>query len=134
MAPSLVSLGAVALAYSSGVAALLTYQVTETYDYTNFFDKFDFFVSNYSSPNYNDVDPTSGYVNYRSQADAVGLGLIAVQGYEAFIGVNHADSFNPMGVGRDSIRIESKSSYNKGLIITTFTHLPAPACGLWPGL
>jgi len=44
MAPSFVKLAAAALAYSSSVAAVESYKLTEHYNSTNFFDKFEFFV------------------------------------------------------------------------------------------
>ncbi len=50
MAPSFAMLGAAALAYASGAAALVpggteefSYQLTDKYDATNFFTKFKFF-------------------------------------------------------------------------------------------
>lgn len=43
MAPSLLKLSAAALAYTTGVAAAQSYLLAESYDSTNFFDKFDFF-------------------------------------------------------------------------------------------
>lgn len=134
MAPSLFILGAAALAYGQGVMAApeKSWQLTETYDYMNFFDKFDFFTSDFTTGNYNDVDPTSGYVNYRNRTDAEKLGLIATQGTEMYIGVDHAVATDPLGKGRNSVRIESKKLYNSGLFIATFTHLPAPVCGAWP--
>ena len=46
MAPSLFSIGVLALASVGEVSAKQWY-VAESYDYTNFFDKFDFFDSNY---------------------------------------------------------------------------------------
>ena len=140
MAPSFATVGAaaVALAYTSGVAATVhypqAYQVKETYDASNFFSNFNFFVSNFDTGNYNDVDPTSGFVNYRNQHDAKQLGLIDTQGSEVFLGGNHADKFNANGKGRDSVRLESQSSYTHGLFIADFTHLPQPVCGSWPAL
>ena len=134
MAPSLVTLGTAALAYSVGGVAAKSYQLSDKYDASNFFSKFNFFVSNFGTGNYNDVDPTSGYVNYRSEQDAKDMGLIATQGDEVYIGVNHAKSLDPNGKGRDSVRIESKKLYTHGLFIADFKHLPKPACGLWPAL
>jgi len=134
MAPSLVTIGAAAaLAYSAGVAAN-SYQLTDNYDADNFFQKFNFFTSNYNTGNYNDVDPTSGFVNYRNFTDAQDLGLITTQGDEVYIGVNHASVLNSQGKGRDSIRLESHTKYTHGLFIADFKHLPKPACGLWPAL
>lgn len=43
MSPSILKLSAAALAYGAGAAALKTYQVSDSYDTSNFFDKFDFF-------------------------------------------------------------------------------------------
>lgn len=129
MARSLALLGAAAAAYATGAAAQLNaYQLTEAYNHKNFFDKFDFFVSNFNgSPE--DIDPTHGFVNYTTRAAAEQLGLIATQGSEIFIGVDHARK-DPNG--RNSVRIESKSTYDGGLIIASFTHFPKPVCGAWP--
>jgi hypothetical protein len=77
------------------------------------------------------VDPTSGYVNYRNRSDAQKLGLIATQGSEVYIGVDHATKATA-AKGRSSVRIESKAQYNGGLFIAKFTHLPKPVCGTWP--
>ncbi|OAA64115.1 Concanavalin A-like lectin/glucanase [Akanthomyces lecanii RCEF 1005] len=113
-------------------AASNQYTLVESYDNTNFFDKFNFIESNYSTGNYNDVDPTQGYINYRNRADAAKLGLIATQGTEMFLGVNHRDMMDPKGKGRDSVRLESKQLYNYGLFISEFTHMPKVGCGVWP--
>ncbi|KAK2591910.1 hypothetical protein QQS21_010384 [Conoideocrella luteorostrata] len=121
-----------ALAGFSFADASSRYALVESYDHTNFFDKFHFFESNFTTGNYNDVDPTSGYINYRNKEDAKKLGLIAVQGSEIFLGVNHRDVFNPKGKGRDSVRIESNRLYNHSLFIAEFTHMPNPVCGAWP--
>lgn len=134
MAPSLFKLGAAALAYSAGARAVKTYQIFDSYDSTNFFDKFNFFVSNFNTDDYANVDPTHGYVNYRSRKDAETLGLIQTQGTEMYVGVNHGDTFDVSGKGRDSIRLESKATYTKGLIIASFSHLPEQSCGTWPAL
>ncbi|EGX96811.1 endo-1,3(4)-beta-glucanase, putative [Cordyceps militaris CM01] len=117
---------------TSATAPNRQYTLVESYNHTNFFDKFNFFESNYSTGNYNDVDPTSGYINYRNRDDAMKLGLIATQGSEMFLGVNHRDILDPKGKGRDSVRIESKQLYNYGLFIAEFTHLPKVTCGVWP--
>jgi beta-glucanase (GH16 family) len=135
MTRSLYVLGAAALAYSGTAVAAeeKTYQLADSFNSENFFDNFDFFESKFGTGNYNDVDPTSGYVNYRSRADAEYLGLIATQGTEMYIGVDHANTLDPQGQGRNSVRLESKKVFNSGLIIAKFSHLPAPVCGTWPG-
>lgn len=44
------------------------------------------------------------------------------------------DSKNTYGLdeGRPSIRLESKESYDHGLFIADFLHMPPSQCGLWP--
>lgn len=34
--------------------------------------------------------------------------------------------------GRPSVRIESKETVNKGLVIGDFAHMPGSVCGAWP--
>jgi hypothetical protein len=135
MTRSLYMLGAAALAYTGTAVAAeeKTYQLSDSFNSLNFFDNFDFFESKFDTGNYNDVDPTSGYVNYRSRSDAETLGLIATQGTEMYIGVDHANILDVNGKGRSSVRLESKKSFDSGLIIAKFSHLPAPVCGTWPG-
>jgi hypothetical protein len=49
---------------------------------------------------------------------------------QPFIGV---DKYNiATGRGRNSIRLESKKRYNKGLFILSLQHMPASTCGSWP--
>jgi len=43
--------------------------------------------------------------------------------------VEHA---NVVQNGRQSIRIESKNTYNQGLIIADIAHMPGSICGTWP--
>ncbi len=132
--PSLMAVAVAALVCCGASAdALKAYQAFDVYDAASFFDKFDFFVSRFDTASAADIDPTHGYLNYRSRDDAKNLGLISTQGSEVFLGVNHASHFsNTSRVGRDSVRIESKALYTHGLFIWDFTHTPAPACGLWP--
>ncbi|KAK3325448.1 concanavalin A-like lectin/glucanase, partial [Apodospora peruviana] len=128
MAPSFTKLGAAALACAVGVsAAAESYLLSDSYNSENFFSQWDYFVSNFET---GEVDPTHGFVNYQSASEAKRLGLTAVQGEEVFIGVDHAT--NGTGLGRSSVRIESKNRYNSGLFIAKFTHLPKPTCGAWP--
>lgn len=39
---------------------------------------------------------------------------------------------DPNGVGRSSVRIESKKTYTKGLFIADIQHMPDSVCGVWP--
>ncbi|RYO97608.1 hypothetical protein DL764_007282 [Monosporascus ibericus] len=102
------------------------YKVSEVYDSTNFFDKFDFISTR---------DPTGGYVQYQSRAEAEKLGLVAYDGAEMYIGVDHSPESvldTVKDPGRKSVRLESKTAYNKGLVIAEFSYLPKPTCGSWP--
>lgn len=137
MAPSLAQLSAATAAafVSTAYGSKSSYQLSEEYTPDNFFNKFDFFVSDFTTPD--SWDPTHGYVNYRNQTDAKSLGLISSTDSDVYIGVNHKDRFTnadgtPVAVGRDSVRIESKETYSTGLIIASFSHLPVQACGTWP--
>ncbi|RYO92326.1 hypothetical protein DL766_001921 [Monosporascus sp. MC13-8B] len=127
MAPSFVKAVGCAVAVLPAItSADKVYKVSEVYDSTNFFDKFDFISAR---------DPTGGYVQYQSRAEAEKLGLVAYDGGEMYIGVDHS----PESVldaakdpGRKSVRMESKTVYNKGLVIAEFSYLPKPTCGSWP--
>ncbi|KAI1107119.1 hypothetical protein F4804DRAFT_298619 [Jackrogersella minutella] len=125
MAPSLLKTVAVAtVAFTAHVHATKSYQVSEVYNSTNFFEKFDFYTG---------TDPNGGYVQYQSQSNAQNLGLVEYQDGEVYIGVDHTNGdYSPSGVGRKSVRLESKNVYNHGLVIADFTHLPKPVCGSWP--
>ncbi|KAI1662647.1 glycoside hydrolase family 16 protein [Daldinia decipiens] len=124
MASSLLkTVGAAAVAIAANTGATKSYQVSEVYNSTNFFDKFNFFSG---------TDPNGGYVQYQTQANAQDLGLVKTQDDEVYVGVDIAGSYQATGAGRKSVRLESKNVYNKGLIIAEFTHLPKPVCGSWP--
>ncbi|KAK1593360.1 concanavalin A-like lectin/glucanase domain-containing protein, partial [Colletotrichum navitas] len=131
MAPSLFVLGTAALALA-GDAAAKQFVLDDTYDSTNFFDKFEFFESKYGTGNFNDVDLTSGYINYRTRVDAQKLGLISNAGGEVYLGPDTQNVTEFPGVGRSSVRLESKAIYNKSLMVARFSHLPKPVCGAWP--
>lgn len=120
MAPSIIRLGAVALACASSVIAQEAYTLKESYDTTNFFQKFNFF---------NEKDPNNGHVRYVNKADAEKYKLIRTDKDDVYIGVDATSGYEE---GRRSVRLESRNTYNKGLIIADFSHLPAKACGAWP--
>ncbi|CAI0651966.1 unnamed protein product, partial [Colletotrichum noveboracense] len=132
MTPSLLSTLSSALILGTTVSATQSYQLVDTYDSTNFLDKFGFFTSDYSTGDYNDVDPTSGYVNYQSAENAQAQGLLKIVDNDLYLGVDSTTTLDPAGVGRNSVRIESKSQYQKGLFVADFSHFPKPTCGAWP--
>jgi hypothetical protein len=78
-------------------------------------------------------DPSHGYVSYQSRADAAALDLFSVDDVTGVVRLG-VDSKNiyPLDEGRPSIRLESKASYNHGLFIADFLHMPPSQCGLWP--
>ena len=99
------------------------YTLLDSYHPGNFFSSFDFFT---------DQDPTSGFVQYKSQSDAVAAKLIGTspQANNAiYMGVDSTTS-NP--AGRASVRIASKKTYDKGLFIADIAHMPGGICGVWP--
>lgn len=49
-----------------------------------------------------------------------------------YIGVDNANVYRPGGVGRPSVRIESKLTFTEGLFVIDLTHIPV-GCGTWPG-
>ncbi|KAL2256118.1 hypothetical protein VTK26DRAFT_2154 [Humicola hyalothermophila] len=120
MAPSIARLGAAALAYASGIAALEAYELKESYTPSNFFDKFTFFSQG---------DPNHGFVQYRNKETAFSMGLARKGEDDVYIGV---DSTEKDPNGRSSVRLESLNRYNSGLFIADFTHFPGKACGTWP--
>ncbi|KAL0930394.1 beta-endoglucanase [Colletotrichum truncatum] len=132
MAPSLFSTLSSALLLTSTVSAHQSYQLADNYDSTNFLEKFGFFVSDHTTGNYNDVDPTGGYVSYKSSEEAQAKGLLKTVNGDLYLGVDHESKLGPKGVGRSSVRIESKSKYKKGLFVADFSHFPKPTCGTWP--
>ncbi|KAK5073328.1 hypothetical protein LTR24_010349 [Lithohypha guttulata] len=101
--------------------ALAAYSMVDDYEPDNFADKFNFFSGN---------DPTNGYVNYVDYNTAQSSGLYNDNNNQVYIGVDHNNTAT--GRGRDSVRIESKASYQHGLIIVDLAHMPGSVCGTWP--
>jgi len=87
---------------------------------TSFFDAWDFWTAN---------DPTNGYVNYVSQAQAQSEGLISAAPGKVIIGVDTKKVAS--GRGRDSVRLSSKQTWNGGLFIMDLRNMPT-GCGTWP--
>ena len=68
-------------------------------------------------------------VNYVDDATARSKGLVQ-QGSAVYLGVD-TQTVNPQG-GRMSVRLESKATYDQGLIILDLAHMPGSTCGTWP--
>ncbi|KAA8907441.1 putative endo-1,3(4)-beta-glucanase [Sphaerosporella brunnea] len=91
-----------------------------SYSGASFFDGFDFFTGS---------DPTNGFVKYIDQATAQSQGMISTSGSSVYFGV---DNKNVAPNGRQSIRLESKQRFTRGLFILDAAHIPGDVCGSWP--
>ncbi|EED22418.1 conserved hypothetical protein [Talaromyces stipitatus ATCC 10500] len=117
----------------------MAYQLVSLYDHTNFFNQFTFFTAS---------DPTHGYVQYvdANTAQASGLAQM-VNTNQIYLGVDNVTILNyPNGsivtdsddsasiakAGRKSVRLESRQTFDQGLLIADFAHIPNSICGTWP--
>ncbi|KAI1082747.1 glycoside hydrolase family 16 protein [Whalleya microplaca] len=114
----LLSLGGL-LSFSVGAQA--AYSLLDSYDSTNFFEGFEFF---------NSPDPTNGFVKYHTAMEA-DTSLLAGYANNAIYLAVDSETMNPAG-GRGSVRVNSKKSYTKGLIVADIAHQPSAQCGSWP--
>ncbi|KAJ5718726.1 hypothetical protein N7488_004372 [Penicillium malachiteum] len=100
----------------------LNYKLVDTYEGASFFDRFNYF---------SDEDPTDGTVIYVNEDAALDLNLTYATDTSAIMRV---DSFTRKAIGgRNSVRIESWSTYDNGLFIFDIIHTPH-GCGTWPAL
>ncbi|KAK2882561.1 hypothetical protein FQN49_000246 [Arthroderma sp. PD_2] len=102
-----------------------SYSLVDNFEGSTFFSNFDFFTGS---------DPTHGFVKYVGEEEARSAGLIDIESrYDGSKVVRMgADHKNVAPDGRPSVRITSKKSYNQGLWIIDFAHVPGAACGSWP--
>ncbi|KAJ5795289.1 Concanavalin A-like lectin/glucanase subgroup [Penicillium paradoxum] len=100
----------------------LHYQLADEYSGPTFFDHFTYFT---------DADPTNGFVVYVNEHVAADLNLTHASNTSAVLRV---DSTTPNTLsGRNSVRVESKKTYDTGLFIFDIIHTPF-GCGTWPAL
>ena len=118
-------LSALAVSLSVGQSSAATsYVLSDVMWGSTFFDAFNFFT---------DTDPNWGFVKYLSKADAQKAGLIsAAEGAPARISADSTTVLSASGPGRNSVRIESKKTFQHGLFVFNIAAMPAPACGIWP--
>jgi hypothetical protein len=83
---------------------------------------------------YENGDPTNGFVNYLPYGEAVSKGLVKVVNNQVYLGADSSSKISTSAQGRDSIRLESKESFTMGLLIADIAHMPGNACGVWPAL
>jgi hypothetical protein len=70
---------------------------------------------------------------------ALSLGIISATSTQVYIGVDSSNKAELIGSsktkhGRDSVRLESKDTFDSGLLIADIEHMPGTACGVWPSL
>ncbi|RGP78569.1 glycoside hydrolase family 16 [Fusarium longipes] len=82
---------------------------------------------------FNGTDLSNGFVQYQDLWGAFKTGLYSVDPYSETVQLR-PDSRYKYGLdeGRPSIRLESKESYQYGLFIADFRHMPISQCGTWP--
>ncbi|KAF4972681.1 hypothetical protein FSARC_830 [Fusarium sarcochroum] len=82
---------------------------------------------------YNGPDPSNGFVQYQSLRGALDYGLYSVEPFSQSVrlGVDSSRRYD-LDEGRPSFRLESKESYQYGLFIGDFEHMPPSQCGTWP--
>lgn len=101
-----------------------SYQLAEKWQGDSFLEHIEFFTGD---------DPTNGYVTYQNQSSAESSGLFKVTSSGSmYLGVDHTNTLDPNGAGRDSVRVESKLFYKQGLYIVDIGHMPGSVCGTWP--
>lgn len=118
------------IAFAATSTTSSTYTLQTNYAGSSFFNGFNFFT---------DADPTHGFVTYVNQSTAQNMGLVsASDGKAVYVGVDYTNTYNGNaqysginGVGRPSVRLESKASYNHALIIADIANMPGGVCGTW---
>ncbi|KAI9777736.1 MAG: hypothetical protein M1816_004599 [Peltula sp. TS41687] len=114
------------------------YQLRDDYNADNFFENFDFFTEPdqlmvSSGMGYGGEDKNSivlmqyRYVNESATREAQ---LISNSNGKIYIG---ADYQNVAPTGRASVRVSSKKSYERVMVIADIEHMPH-GCGTWPAL
>jgi hypothetical protein len=104
------------------------YVLVELQEGKSFFDYYDFF----SGP---DSIGSAGYNTYVSKRRAKELGLAdVIQDAKSGIEYIFMQSASPAGKDggfRESVRLEGKRRFNRGLFILDVEHMPT-GCGVWP--
>ncbi|TDL26668.1 glycoside hydrolase family 16 protein [Rickenella mellea] len=98
------------------------YTLTDKYAGQSFFDGWDFFTGG---------DPTHGNVNFVSGDEAFKSGLAFVQDDNTVVMAVDSQTKLASGANRNSVRINSKKSYNGGLFIADIFAMPH-GCSVWP--
>lgn len=126
MARSLLAAAVVALSLVAPSTAVYNLDPSDNISGANFFD-FWYFNAN--------ADPTAGYVDYQTRANAQAKGLIGYNTAKnrAFVGVDSTTVLTGSTArGRASVRLESRKQYTKGMFVADLYHMPEEVCGIWP--
>ena len=100
------------------LVAASSYQRVLSVDNSSFLDAFAFFTAD---------DPTHGSVTYISAEEALVDGLVKLANGQIFMSTDMKSTKMP----RRSVRVFSKQTYSKGLVIIDLEHIPT-GCGTWP--
>jgi hypothetical protein len=119
------------LAVTSVICLTAGYELKAEYNASNFFDDSSFHF-------YDGWDQfTQGPALYVSKEEATSLGLARIEDGRVRLGVDTTQVLTPQepgeGYGRKSVRLEGVQTFNNGLFIADFDHLPS-GCGMWPAL
>jgi len=98
------------------------YVLDTNYQGNSFFNGWNFFTAN---------DPTHGTVDYVAQSVAQQKGYIGMRGDATYIGCDMTSVLGTKVRGRQSVRITSNKTWNKGLFIIDLQHMPT-GCATWP--
>lgn len=78
-------------------------------------------------------DGNNGIADYQNLSAAQSAGLVKIQDSQVYLGVDHTKIL-AVNEKRPSLRLESKSTWNGGILVADFAHVPAGGCGAWPAL
>ena len=118
---------------SANAIGSTAYGLKSKYDSTNFFDSTSFSF-------YDGWDTfTDGLALYQPKEQATSSGLAKlIYDKKVYLGVDTTDKLKSStagaGNGRKSVRLEGTETFDNGLFVADFDHLPANACGQWPAL
>lgn len=104
-------------------------------DSSNFFSVMNFVPSFADSDGIRDY--TNGFVNYLTEGAAFSTGCATIENDQVRLAVDSTtilDQNLPVddpNYGRNSVQLESSFTFDNGLLILDFTHMPPAVCGVW---
>jgi hypothetical protein len=116
-------------------ATVAGYSLVTSADSSNFFTLMNFVPSFANSDGIRDY--TNGFVNYLTESVAFSTSLATTENGKVRLAVDNTtvlDQNLPVdgrNYGRDSVQVESRFTFDKGLLILDFTHMPPAVCGVW---